>query len=115
MPRGKAATLSALAGMSAETFSSWRTGKRHPNPDLKELERIADALRVSPAYLISDENSPVSPDVLRKVEQAEQATAEAVAVVEALVAAQRALAEAARGKQLAPEGSRRSQPGRGPA
>ena len=55
VPRGEAAKLSAMAGMSAETFSSWRTGKRVPNPDLRELERLADALRVSPAYLISEE------------------------------------------------------------
>jgi transcriptional regulator with XRE-family HTH domain len=56
--RGTAARISAEAGISAETFSLWRTGARYPNPDLKELERIAEALGVSPLHLISEEVGP---------------------------------------------------------
>ncbi len=50
--------ISAKAGISAETFSLWRTGARYPNPDLKELERIATALKVSVLYLISEDVGP---------------------------------------------------------
>lgn len=49
--------------MSAETFSLWKE-KRFPNPDIAELERIAEAMKVSPLYLISEDvrpdGSPVS-------------------------------------------------------
>lgn len=54
VPRGQAARISALAGMSAETFSLWKNERRYPNPELSELERLAEALQVSPAYLISE-------------------------------------------------------------
>jgi transcriptional regulator with XRE-family HTH domain len=53
IPRGEQERISGLAAIAAETISRWRNGGTI-NPDLKTMERLAEAIGISLAELISD-------------------------------------------------------------
>lgn len=44
LPYGAQERISALAGVSSETLSRWRNGRRKPNPDLDTLTRLSRAM-----------------------------------------------------------------------
>jgi len=78
LPKGEAQLYAKRARISEQTISRWRNGER-VNPGLDTLTRLAAALGVPVAYLISDEPAPaVDPQLAerlaRDAEQVESAT-----------------------------------------
>ncbi len=53
--------LSKLAGVSLKTIQRWENGERSPRAD--EMNRLAEALEVSPVYFLDEsDNKPAMPD-----------------------------------------------------
>lgn len=54
LPRGRATIVAQRTGIHLSTISNWRQGKTPVNPSLEILEKLANALNVPVAYLITD-------------------------------------------------------------
>jgi Helix-turn-helix len=54
LPRGRATIIAQRTGIHLSTISNWRQGKTPVNPSLEILEKLANALNVPVAYLITD-------------------------------------------------------------
>lgn len=70
IPEGQARIYAKRAGVSEQTLSKWRTGAIPANPKLSTICRLAAALKLTPAEMISDEAVTVErvpADVARRV------------------------------------------------